>query len=596
MSYKMHILVCGGTGCRASASKNIICRLEDCLKERALEDEVQVIATGCFGFCEKGPIVKIMPDNTFYVQVKPEDAEEIVNEHIIKGRKVERLLYKEPSKKVTVSDSKHMEFYKKQLRIALRNCGFIDPENIEECIGRDGYSALAKCLTEMTPEAVIDEIKRSGLRGRGGGGFPTGLKWEFARKYQADQKYVVCNADEGDPGAFMDRSIMEGDPHSVIEAMAICGYSIGASKGLVYIRAEYPLAIERLRIAIEQAEKYGLLGENILGTDFSFHIEIRYGAGAFVCGEETALIHSMEGHRGEPTTKPPFPAESGYLNKPTNVNNVETLANIPVILNKGADWFASIGTERSKGTKVFALAGKINNVGLIEVPMGTTLREVIYEIGGGIKNGKKFKAVQTGGPSGGCLTEKHLDTPIDFDNLLAAGSMMGSGGMIVMDEDDCMVAVAKFYLEFIVEESCGKCSPCRIGNKRLLEILTRITEGKGTMEDLDNLRNLSQVIKDTALCGLGQTSPNPVLSTLEHFYDEYVAHIRDHKCPAGKCKALLSFRIDPQLCVGCTLCSRNCPVDAIIGERKEAHFIDTTKCIKCGTCKDKCKFNAITEV
>ena len=594
MSYKMHILVCGGTGCRASASKNIICRLEDCLKERALEDEVQVIATGCFGFCEKGPIVKIMPDNTFYVQVKPEDAEEIVNEHIIKGRKVERLLYKEPSKKVTVSDSKHMEFYKKQLRIALRNCGFIDPENIEECIGRDGYSALAKCLTEMTPEAVIDEIKRSGLRGRGGGGFPTGLKWEFARKYQADQKYVVCNADEGDPGAFMDRSIMEGDPHSVIEAMAICGYSIGASKGLVYIRAEYPLAIERLRIAIEQAEKYGLLGENILGTDFSFHIEIRYGAGAFVCGEETALIHSMEGHRGEPTTKPPFPAESGYLNKPTNVNNVETLANIPVILNKGADWFASIGTERSKGTKVFALAGKINNVGLIEVPMGTTLREVIYEIGGGIKNGKKFKAVQTGGPSGGCLTEKHLDTPIDFDNLLAAGSMMGSGGMIVMDEDDCMVAVAKFYLEFIVEESCGKCSPCRIGNKRLLEILTRITEGKGTMEDLDNLRNLSQVIKDTALCGLGQTSPNPVLSTLEHFYDEYVTHIRDHKCPAGKCKALLSFRIDPQLCVGCTLCSRNCPVDAIIGERKEAHFIDTTKCIKCGTCKDKCKFNAIS--
>lgn len=594
MSYKMHILVCGGTGCRASASKNIICRLEDCLKERALEDEVQVIATGCFGFCEKGPIVKIMPDNTFYVQVKPEDAEEIVNEHIIKGRKVERLLYKEPSKKVTVSDSKHMEFYKKQLRIALRNCGFIDPENIEECIGRDGYSALAKCLTEMTPEAVIDEIKRSGLRGRGGGGFPTGLKWEFARKYQADQKYVVCNADEGDPGAFMDRSIMEGDPHSVIEAMAICGYSIGASKGLVYIRAEYPLAIERLRIAIEQAEKYGLLGENILGTDFSFHIEIRYGAGAFVCGEETALIHSMEGLRGEPTTKPPFPAESGYLNKPTNVNNVETLANIPVILNKGAAWFASIGTERSKGTKVFALAGKINNVGLIEVPMGTTLREVIYEIGGGIKNGKKFKAVQTGGPSGGCLTEKHLDTPIDFDNLLAAGSMMGSGGMIVMDEDDCMVAVAKFYLEFIVEESCGKCSPCRIGNKRLLEILTRITEGKGTMEDLDNLRNLSQVIKDTALCGLGQTSPNPVLSTLEHFYDEYVAHIRDHKCPAGKCKALLSFRIDPQLCVGCTLCSRNCPVDAIIGERKEAHFIDTTKCIKCGTCKDKCKFNAIS--
>ena len=594
MNYKMHILVCGGTGCRASASKNIIGRLEDCLKEHALEDEVQVIATGCFGFCEKGPIVKIMPDNTFYVQVKPEDAEEIINEHIVKGRKVERLLYKEPEKKVTVSDSKHMQFYKKQLRIALRNCGFIDPENIEECIGREGYAALAKCLTEMTPEEVIDEIKRSGLRGRGGGGFPTGLKWEFARKYQADQKYVVCNADEGDPGAFMDRSIMEGDPHSIIEAMAICGYSIGASKGLVYIRAEYPLAIERLRIAIDQAEKYGLLGDGILGTDFNFHIDIRYGAGAFVCGEETALIHSMEGQRGEPTMKPPFPAEAGYLKKPTNVNNVETLANIPVIINKGAEWFASIGTERSKGTKVFALAGKINNVGLIEVPMGTTLREVIYEIGGGIKNGKKFKAVQTGGPSGGCLTEKHLDTPIDFDNLLAAGSMMGSGGMIVMDEDDCMVAVAKFYLDFIVEESCGKCSPCRIGNKRLYEILTRITEGKGTMEDLEHLRNLSQVIKDTALCGLGQTSPNPVLSTLDNFYDEYVAHIRDHKCPSGKCKALLSFRIDPQLCVGCTLCSRNCPVDAIIGERKEAHFIDTSKCIKCGTCKDKCKFNAIS--
>ena len=487
-----------------------------------------------------------------------------------------------------------MGFYKKQLRIALRNCGFIDPENIEEYIARDGYSALAKCLTEMKPEEVIAEIKLSGLRGRGGAGFPTGMKWEFASKYQADQKYVVCNADEGDPGAFMDRSIMEGDPHSIIEAMAICGYSIGATKGLVYIRAEYPLAIHRLQVAIKQAKEFGLLGENIFGTGFHFDIEIRYGAGAFVCGEETALIHSMEGQRGEPTMKPPFPAEAGYLNRPTNVNNVETLANIPVIITKGANWFNKIGTERSKGTKVFALAGKINNVGLIEVPMGTTLREVIYEIGGGIKNGKKFKAVQTGGPSGGCLTEKHLDVPIDFDNLLASGSMMGSGGMIVMDEDDCMVSVAKFYLDFTVEESCGKCTPCRVGNKRLYEILDKITQGKGTMEDLDTLQNLSQVIKDTALCGLGQTSPNPVLSTLNNFYDEYVAHIRDHKCPAGKCKALLSFHIDPELCIGCGLCARNCPVDAIVGERKSPHFIDTAKCIKCGTCIEKCKFKAIS--
>lgn len=593
MSYKMHVLVCGGTGCRASASQHIITRLEECLRDKNLEDEVQVVATGCFGFCEKGPIVKIMPDNTFYVQVKSDDVEDIVNEHIIKGRKVERLLYRDPEQKMPVSDSKHMEFYKKQLRIALRNCGFINPENIDEYIARDGYSALAKCLTEMTPEEVIAEVKLSGLRGRGGAGFPTGMKWEFASKYEADQKYVVCNADEGDPGAFMDRSIMEGDPHSIVEAMAVCGYSIGATKGLVYIRAEYPLAIHRLQVAIKQAKGYGLLGEHIFGTDFSFDIEIRYGAGAFVCGEETALIHSMEGKRGEPTMKPPFPAESGYLNRPTNVNNVETFANIPVIITRGANWFNKIGTERSKGTKVFALAGKINNVGLIEVPMGTTLREVIYEIGGGIKNGKKFKAVQTGGPSGGCLTEKHLDVPIDFDNLVASGSMMGSGGMIVMDEDDCMVSVAKFYLDFTVEESCGRCTPCRLGNKRLYELLDKITQGKGTMEDLEALKNLGQVIKDTALCGLGQTSPNPVLSTINNFYDEYVAHIRDHKCPAGKCKALLSFHIDPELCIGCGLCARNCPIDAIVGERKSPHFIDTSKCIKCGTCVEKCKFKAI---
>ncbi|MDR1414987.1 MAG: NAD(P)H-dependent oxidoreductase subunit E, partial [Odoribacteraceae bacterium] len=475
MSYKMHVLVCGGTGCRASSSQGIIAKLEESLAENGLSGDVQVIATGCFGFCEQGPIVKIMPDNTFYTRVTPADAPEIIKEHVIKGRKVERLLYKDPKRHASVSDSKHMGFYRKQLRVALRNCGFIDPENIEEYIARDGYAALAKCVSQMTPREVVDEIKLSGLRGRGGGGFPTGLKWEFASKYPSDQKYVVCNADEGDPGAFMDRSIMEGDPHSVIEAMAICGYSIGATKGLVYIRAEYPLAILRLTTALRQAREYGLLGENILGTPFHFTIELRYGAGAFVCGEETALIHSMEGSRGEPTMKPPFPAESGYLGRPTNVNNVETLANIPVIITKGANWFNKIGTERSKGTKVFALAGKINNVGLIEVPMGTTLREVIYEIGGGIKNGKKFKAVQTGGPSGGCLTEKHLDVPIDFDNLIASGSMMGSGGMIVMDEDDCMVAVSKFYLDFTVEESCGKCTPCRVGNKRLHEILDKIT-------------------------------------------------------------------------------------------------------------------------
>ncbi len=591
--YKMHLLVCGGTGCRASESDLIVENLKKELEEKGLQNEVQVIMTGCFGFCEKGPIVKVMPDNTFYVQVKPEDAPIIVAEHVIKGRKVTRLLYTDPTKKEHVSDSKHMGFYRKQIRIALRNCGFINPENIDEYIAREGYQALGKALQEMTSAQVVDEIKKSGLRGRGGGGFPTGLKWEIASKNKADQKYVVCNADEGDPGAFMDRSVLEGDPHSVLESMAICGYAIGATKGLIYIRAEYPLAIKRLQIAIAQAREYGLLGNDIFGTGFDFDIELRYGAGAFVCGEETALIHSMEGCRGEPTNKPPFPAESGFLGKPTNVNNVETFASIPVIMLKGAEWFASIGTEKSKGTKVFALAGKINNVGLIEVPMGTTLREVIFEIGGGIKNGKKFKAVQTGGPSGGCLTEKHLDVPIDFDNLIAAGSMMGSGGMIVMDEDDCMVSIAKYFLDFTVEESCGKCSPCRIGNKRLYELLDHITKGNGTMADLDSLKNMCYVIKDTALCGLGQTSPNPILSTMNNFWDEYLAHVVDKKCPAGQCRDLMMYSINAEKCVGCTACARACPVGAISGERKEPHSINPAICIKCGACFEKCKFNAV---
>lgn len=593
-SQHLQILICGGTGCKASSSHLIADNLNKTLKENGIADKVEVITTGCFGFCEKGPIVKIIPDNTFYTQVTPEDAEEIVKEHIIGGKKIERLLYTDPKTEQKVSDSKHMDFYRKQLRIALRNCGLIDPENIEEYIARNGYAAFANYLLNHTPDKVIDVIKRSGLRGRGGGGFPTGLKWELTARQESDIKYVVCNADEGDPGAFMDRSIMEGDPHSIIEAMALCGYSVGAAKGLVYIRAEYPLAIYRLKTAITQAREYGLLGGHILGTDFCFDIDIRYGAGAFVCGEETALIHSMEGKRGEPTLKPPFPAESGYQGKPTNVNNVETLANIPIILTNGAEWFASIGTERSKGTKVFALAGKINNVGLIEVPMGTTLREVIYEIGGGIKGDKKFKAVQTGGPSGGCLTEKHLDTPIDFDNLLAVGSMMGSGGMIVMDEDDCMVSVARFFLDFTVEESCGKCTPCRIGNKRLLELLNKITEGKATEKDLQTLQTLGKVIKDTALCGLGQTSPNPVLSTLDNFYDEYIEHVRDKTCRAKQCKSLLTYYINPDLCIGCHLCAKNCPADAITGLPRKPHTILPEKCIKCGMCMARCKFNAIS--
>lgn len=591
--YKMHLLICGGTGCKAAESDEIKNSLKHWLEETGMEDDVQVVFTGCFGFCEKGPIVKVLPDNTFYVGVKPGDAGEIVKEHLVKGRPVQRLLYKDPVTQQQISDSKGMDFYKKQMRIALRNCGFINPENIDEYISRDGYMALGKCLTELTPEQTIQEIKESGLRGRGGGGFPTGLKWEITRKSEADQKYVVCNADEGDPGAFMDRSILEGDPHSVIEAMAICGYCIGADKGLVYIRAEYPLAIERLKTALNQAREYGLLGNDILGTGFNFEIDIRLGAGAFVCGEETALIHSMEGLRGEPTFKPPFPSVSGYLGKPTNVNNVETFASVPVIINKGANWFNKIGTKNSKGTKVFALAGKINNVGLIEVPMGTTLREVIYDIGGGIKDGKEFKAVQTGGPSGGCLTKDFLDTPIDYDNLIAAGSMMGSGGMIVMDEDDCMVSIAKFYLEFTLEESCGKCSPCRIGNKRLFEILEKITNGNGEEVDIERLKLLSHVIKDTSLCGLGQSSPNPVLSTIANFGNEYLAHVNEKKCPSGQCKALLKYDIIEDLCTGCTLCFRNCPVGAITGERRQAHFIDQSLCIKCGVCYEKCKFNAV---
>ena len=592
-NFRMHLLVCGGTGCTASDSLKLVKMLKESIKKHEITNEVEVVVTGCFGFCEKGPILKVYPDNVFYITVKPEDAEEIITEHVIKGRKVERLLYVEPNTKKRLEGQKSIPFYKKQIRIALRNCGFINPEDINEYIAADGYQALAKCLTEMSPDEVIDTVVQSGLRGRGGGGYPTGLKWKYTRQNQSDEKYIICNADEGDPGAFMDRSILEGDPHSVLEAMAIAGYAIGAQYGYIYIRAEYPLAINRLEIAIKQARKLGLLGEDIFSTGFNFDIGLRYGAGAFVCGEETALIHSVEGKRGEPSSKPPFPAQRGVWDKPSCVNNVETFGNIPPIFLKGPDWFKSIGTEKSPGTKVFALAGKVNNVGLVEVPMGITLREVIYDIGGGIKNNKKFKAVQTGGPSGGCITKENLDIPIDYESLNSIGSMMGSGGMIVMDEDNCMVDIAKFYLEFTKDESCGKCTPCRIGNTRMLEILEKITKGNGTEQDLKDLVELGDVIKDTSLCGLGQTSPNPVLSTLHYFQDEYLAHVRDKHCPAGVCQALFSFHILPEKCVGCTACARICPAHCIEGERKIVHVIDQSRCIKCSACYNTCKFNAI---
>lgn len=593
--YRSHVLICGGTGCTASGSITLQEALQEELKKHKLENEVKIVQTGCFGLCEIGPIMVIYPEGAFYCQVQAEDIPELVEEHLVKGRILERLLYKEKATKEVHRSLTEIDFYKKQKRIALRNCGLINPEVIEEYIANDGYQALGKALTEMTREEVIETIKKSGLRGRGGGGFPTGLKWEFAYKARGDKKYVVCNADEGDPGAFMDRSTLEGDPHSILEAMAIAGYAIGADQGFIYVRAEYPIAVKRLQIAIDQAREKGLLGKDIFGTGFNFDVELRLGAGAFVCGEETALLASIEGRRGEPRPRPPFPANEGLWGKPTLINNVETFANIPPIILNGWEWFASIGTERSKGTKVFALAGKVNNTGLVEIPMGTTLREVVFDIGGGIPNGKKFKAAQTGGPSGGCLPAELLDIPIEYDTLIQAGSMMGSGGMIIMDEDTCMVDIAKFFLQFTQDESCGKCPPCRIGTKRMLEILERITTGKGKEGDIELLEKLAKNIKASALCGLGQTAPNPVLSTIRYFRDEYEAHIKEKRCPAGSCQALLSFNILAEKCKGCGLCAKECPVNAITGEKRSPYTIDQDKCIKCGNCLEKCPFDAIVK-
>ena len=596
---RANVLCCAGTGCTASKSEEIFNNFNEELKKLGLEEEVKVIKTGCFGLCQKGPIVAIYPDKTFYCHVKPEDVEKIVSEHLYKGRPVKELELSEEDLETneTIYDIDKIKFYEKQNRIALRNCGKINPEDIQEYIAVGGYEALGTALTEMTPQQVIDVVKASGLRGRGGAGFPTGNKWQFEADQPGNEKYVICNADEGDPGAFMDRSILEGDPHAILEGMALMAYAVGAHYGYIYIRAEYPIAVHRLQIAIDQAREYGLLGNNIFGTDFNFDIEIRLGAGAFVCGEETALIASIEGRRGMPTPKPPFPAVAGVWGKPTSINNVETLANIAQIVLNGSDWYSSMGTEKSKGTKVFALGGKIKNTGLVEVPMGTTLREIIYEIGGGCPDNKAFKAVQTGGPSGGCLTEQELDTPIDYEHLVAAGSMMGSGGMIVLDEDNCMVDVARFYMEFIVDESCGKCSPCRVGTKRLLEMLNEIIAGRGSLELLDKMEELCHEIKDSALCGLGQTAPNPILSTLSHFRDEYIAHVVDKKCPAHVCKPLLTYTIDKDLCKMCSLCARACPAEAITGVAgKEPYDIHQTKCIKCGNCLNTCRFNAITRV